>query len=68
MVESDLRLMASVDAEIDRLEQQLQREAWNAPRVRLLMTISGVDYDTALTLIVALGDLSRFEDGDHAAS
>jgi hypothetical protein len=32
------------------------------------MTIPGVDYCTALTLIAALGDLSRFQDGDHAAA
>ncbi|MBA3314423.1 MAG: IS110 family transposase [Planctomycetota bacterium] len=68
LVESDLRLIEAVDQEIDRLEQQLQQEAWNAPRVRLLMTIPGVDYGTALTLIAALGDLTRFEDGDRAAS
>ncbi len=68
LIESDLRLIVVVDTEIDRLEQLLQQEAWKAPRVRLLMTIPGVDFCTALTLIAALGDLSRFEDGDHAAS
>ena len=32
------------------------------------MTIPGIDYCTALTLMAALGDLSRFQDGDRAAS
>jgi transposase len=68
LVESDLRLIEVVDKEIDTLEKLLREEAWRAPRVRLLMTIPGVDYCTALTLIAALGDLSRFEDGDRAAS
>lgn len=68
LIESDLRLIESVDKEIDTLEKLLREEAWKAPRVRLLMTIPGVDYCTALTLMAALGDLSRFEDGDRAAS
>lgn len=32
------------------------------------MTIPGVDYCVALALVAALGDLSRFADGNHAAS
>ena len=68
LIESDLRLIEVVDEEIKMLEATLCEEAWKEPRVRLLMTIPGVDYCVALTLIAALGDLSRFQDGDHAAS
>lgn len=68
LIESDLRLIESVDKEIETLEKLLREEAWKAPRVRLLMTIPGGDYCTALTLMAALGDLSRFKDGDRAAS
>lgn len=68
LIESDLRLAEAVDKEIDTLEKMLREEAWNDARVRLLMTIPGVDYCVALTLIAALGDLSRFKDSDHAAS
>jgi transposase len=32
------------------------------------MTLSGVNYAVALGLLAALGDISRFRDGDHAAS
>jgi len=67
LIESDLRLIEAVDNEIEAFENVLRDEAWKDPRVRLLMTIPGVDYCVALTLIAALGDLSRFEDGDHAA-
>ncbi len=63
-----MTLIEAIDKEIETLERALQEEAWKDARVRLLMTIPGVDYCTALTLIAALGDLSRFEDGDHAAS
>ncbi|QDU89373.1 Transposase IS116/IS110/IS902 family protein [Pirellulimonas nuda] len=68
LVESDLRLIAVVDQEIDALEATLRQQAWGLPRVRLLMTVPGMDYCVALSLIAALGDLSRFEDGEHAAS
>lgn len=47
--------------------RQVCEEPWEDPRVRLLMTIAGVDYCVASTLIAALGDLSRFADGDHTA-
>lgn len=68
LVDSDLRLIKVVDQEIAELEAALRQQAWNQARVRLLMTIPGVDYCVALALIAALGDLSRFADGDHAAS
>jgi transposase len=32
------------------------------------MTIPGVNYVIALGLLAALGDVSRFQDGDHAAA
>ena len=68
LVTSDVKLIEAINKEIETFERSLQEEAWKDARVRLLMTIPGVDYCTALTLIAALGDLSRFEDGDHAAS
>ena len=37
-------------------------------QAKLLMTLPGVAHGVALSLIAALGDLSRFTDGDHAAS
>ncbi len=68
LVDSDLRLIKGFDQEISELESSLRQQAWNQSRVRLLMTIPGVDYCVALALVAGLGDLSRFADGDHAAS
>lgn len=68
LIDSDLQLIQAVEREIAELETSLQRQAWKHPHVRLLMTIPGIDYCVALALIAALGDLSRFVDGDHAAS
>lgn len=67
LIDLDLRLIQVVDQEIAGLEGALRQKAWNEARVRLLMTIPGVDYCVALALVAALGDLSRFADGDHAA-
>jgi transposase len=67
-MESDCRQMDSVDRELVLLDQKLAGEAYDDPRVQLLMTLPGVNYAVAMGLLAALGDISRFRDGDHAAS
>jgi transposase len=68
LLDSDLRLLDQVQAEIAGLEQVLIGKAYADPRVLLLMTLPGVDYTVAQTVLAALGDIQRFRDGDHAAS
>jgi transposase len=68
MVESDLRLLDATAKELDTLDKTLVTEAYQNEMVRLLMTLPGVDYETALTVYAALGDIRRFRDGDHAAA
>jgi len=68
LIDSDLRLLAACEAELATLDQTLVQEAHAEPRVRLLMTLPGVDYTVALALVAVLGDLTRFADGDHAAA
>ena len=67
-VDRFLRLFDAVDAELESLDVKLRTVAHHDPRVRLLMTLPGVAHGVALTLIAALGDITRFRDGDHAAS
>lgn len=67
-LESDCRQLDSVDQELMLLDQKLAGEAYDDRRVQLLMTLPGVNYAVAIGLLAALGDLSRFRDGDHAAS
>lgn len=67
-VDRFLRLYDAVDVELESLDAQLQTLAHHDDRVRLLMTPPGVAHGVALTLIAALGDITRFCDGDHAAS
>lgn len=68
MLDSDLRLLEAVEAEIARFDQLLAEKGHHDQRVKLLMTLPGVNVTVAQTLIAALGDITRFTDGDHAAS
>ncbi len=68
MIESDLRLLESLQQEIDRFEKLLAEEAYACDQVRLLMTLPGVDMLVALALLAALGDISRFRSPREVAS
>lgn len=67
-VDSDLRLMESLDRELEACEAQMARCGYDDARVRLLMTLPGVDIHVAQVLVATLGDVTRFPSPDHAAS
>jgi transposase len=67
-VDSELRLLAAVEAEIAALDAELARAAYARDAAKLLMTLPGVDVGVALTLVSTLGDVTRFRDADAAAS
>jgi len=64
---SDLRLLQAVQAELDALDQQLAALAYPVAQVKLLMTLPGVDYPTALALLAAWGTIERFSTPAQAA-
>ncbi len=66
-LDSDLRLLAALEQEIAGWDAQWAAAAYRQDQAKLLMTLPGVDYAVALTLLAALGDIHRFPDGDHAA-
>ena len=68
VVDGQLRLLESIDAELLALDGELQKLAYNEDQAKLLMTLPGVGHGTALCLLASLGDVGRFRDGDHAAS
>ena len=68
ILEADLRQHDALEREIDTLETELARRGYSDARVKLLMTLPGVNVTVAETLIAALGDVSRFPTADHAAS
>jgi len=58
--DSDLRLLELTELEIAQMEEILVREAWQDDKVRLVMSIPGIDYTVAQTCLAAIGDISRF--------
>jgi len=67
-IDSELRLLDLCEQEIDRLTQAMYTQAGSDPRLKLLVTLPGVDLAVAQALLACLGDVSRFRDADHAAS
>ncbi len=68
IIDTDLRLHDAIQSEIETLEEELAGRGYSDARVKLLRTLPGVDLMVAETLLAAWGDVSRFRDGDHAAS
>lgn len=67
-LDRQLRQLDCIHTEIATLEQQLVGHASTDPRVKLLMTLPGVDYRVAETLLATLGDAARFPSADRAAA
>ncbi|MCL4222819.1 MAG: IS110 family transposase [Phycisphaerales bacterium] len=68
LVESDRRLLKAVRAEIAQLDRLLAQRGYQEPRVRLLMTLPGVDLAVAQGLLAALGEIDRFAAPEKAAA
>jgi transposase len=68
VLDSELRQRDAVQGEVEQIDAELVGIAQQEPRVRLLMTLPGVNYVVALGLLAGLGDVSRFQDGDQAAA
>lgn len=66
--ESDLRLLEQTEREIVAIDERLVRIAWEDEKVRLLMSIPGIDYTVAQTCLAAIGDVSRFANGKKLAA
>lgn len=67
-VESYLRIITPLDEEIRLISKQLKKQATVDEDVKLLMTIPGVGYYTALLIKSEVGDINRFSDGDKLCS
>lgn len=66
--DSDLRLLEQTEREIAQMEETLIQEAWQDDKVRLLMSIPGIDYTVAQTCLAAIGDISRFANAKKLTS
>jgi transposase len=59
-LESCLRQIAFLDAEIAEVERLIARAALASPEIRRLMTVPGVNMIVAATFLAAIGDIERF--------
>jgi len=67
-VESYLRVLKPLDDEIKLVSKQLRGLAGKDEDVKLLMTIPGIGYYSALLVKSEIGDISRFPFGDRLCS
>ena len=67
-VESYLRVLKPLDDEIKLVSKHLRGLAGNDDDVRLLMTIPGIGYYSALLVKSEVGDVSRFPFGERLCS
>jgi transposase len=67
-IESYLPIIQSLDVQIGKLSKELQALAPQDEDVRLLMTIPGLGYYSALLVKSEIGDISRFSDGEKLCS
>jgi transposase len=63
-----LRQLAHLEAELELLTTELARLAHSDPSTKLLLSIPGVDFPVAQTLLATLGDIHRFPTADKAAA
>jgi len=67
-VASYLSIIKPLDDEIRRISRRLRAIAGGDEEVRLLMTIPGIGYYTALLVKAEVGEVNRFSDGDRLCS
>jgi transposase len=68
ILRSDLALLETVEEQVRVIEEKIAALAVEDPRVRLLMTMTGVGYFTAMLLLAEIGDISRFSSDKRLAS
>jgi transposase len=68
MIDSDLRLLEAVAAEISLLDERLAKRVYQDERVKLLMTLPGVSQQVAQHVVAAAGDITRFSTPEKFAS
>lgn len=67
-VEGYMRIIDSLNLEIHEASKRICNEALNDESARLLMTIPGISFYSALLLVSEIGDVGRFPDSAHLVS
>jgi transposase len=64
-VQSDLAALDFAQEQVNKIEAQMAEWAVQDERIPLLFELSGLGLVTAVTLLSAIGDITRFPDADH---
>jgi transposase len=67
-IDGYLRIIESLDSEIDNTSKMILAAAKEDSMARLLMSIPGVGYYSALLISSEIGDIDRFADSHHLCS
>jgi transposase len=68
ILRSDLALLETVSEQVERIEENIAAIAVENRSVRLLMTMTGVGYFTAMLVMAEVGDVGRFRGDKEFAS
>jgi transposase len=68
ILRSDLALLEALDGQVEVMEDKIAAVAAEDRRVRLLMTMTGIGYFTALLVLSEVGDVARFRGDKEFAS
>ena len=60
-------ILQMIEEELELLDLKLAKLGYADEKTKLLMTLPGVDYNTALSVLAAIGDISRFKEADKLA-
>jgi transposase len=64
-IDACLRQLDFLAGELATIDRRIAEQALNAPEIRRLMTIPGVDVTSAATMLAVIGDITRFPTSRH---
>jgi transposase len=67
-VDGYLRVLEVIEGEIKELNKMVRERAKESEEAKRLMTIPGISYFSALTILSEIGDINRFPKAKHLAS
>ena len=67
-IDAYLRLIDSLDSAIKNVSKEIQSRAEKEDVTKLLVTIPGIGYYSALLILSEIGDINRFPDSYHLCS
>ena len=68
VVQGDLSILESLEEQIRLIEEKIAALAVKNPQARLLMTMPGIGYFSAMLIIAEIGDINRFSNDKKIAS